>query len=362
MASLAGSRRVGAESHESLGQILAGAPTIQASRLVKRYANGVTAIDGVSLRAGAGEVVGIVGPNGAGKSTTLNVLATLIPPTDGDALVCGIPVGDHKAVRPLLGVALQEAGLDPLMTARDHFAVQGALYGLPRRETDRRRKELLDEFALGAVDDRPVGRFSGGMQRRLALALALLNDPSVVIFDEPTAGLDPGSKRAVWSCIERLRAATKTVIFSTHYLEEAQQLCDRVYLIFSGAVVIEGTPAEIRERGGRPRLAVVADGPREHADRFVAQLDHPSVAVARVDGDAPVKMEIELATTSGRTTEELLTRMREAGLAVREIHLTEPSLEDIFLRLAGESVATEALTGAPIESAARRIRGGRHWR
>src|SRR5208282_4735949 len=185
--------------------------------------------------------------------------ATLIRRTSGGAEICGVSVDAQQRVRKIIGVALQEAGLDPLMNANDHFDIQGSLYGIPRKDIAARRGRLLDRFELSAVAHRSVGLYSGGMQRRLALALALVSDPQVVIFDEPTSGLDPASRRVVWRCISELRDQNKTVVFSTHYLEEAQELCDRVYLIFDGQVVREGTPDTVRRAAGVALLQFTVD-------------------------------------------------------------------------------------------------------
>ena len=340
---------------------------VLAEDLVKRYPGGVEAVKGISLRACEGEIVGVVGPNGAGKSTTLSMLATLIRPTSGFARICGVSIDDQVRVRGLIGVALQEVGLDPLMTASEHLEVQGALCRMPSARVRERSTELLREFELATVAQRPAGLYSGGMQRRLSLALGLIGDPRVVILDEPTSGLDPASRRIVWRCIGDLRDRGTTVVFSTHYLEEAQQLCNRVYLIFNGRVVQEGPPEAVREAAGTAVLRVTVRGGSSRD--LTAALSRFAVAGAgdiqgevRLIGEEPATAELRLGADPNAVAGKVLSELRARGLEVTELRIAPPSLEDAFLAAAEDSPAEEALTGAPIETAIRTKRGGRHWR
>jgi ABC-2 type transport system ATP-binding protein len=179
---------------------------IKARHLKKRYAGSIDAVKDLSLGVHSGEIVAVVGPNGAGKSTALNMLATLVRPTSGNAWICGIPVTERAEIRPRVGVALQYAGLDPLMTVRRHFEVHSALYMIPRAKAESRTSDLADAFKLTTHMDRRAGVLSGGTQRRVSLALALIHEPDAIIFDEPTVGLDPNSRRDVWDLLTRLRA------------------------------------------------------------------------------------------------------------------------------------------------------------
>ena len=214
--------------------------------LGKEYPSGVVAASGIDIEVGKGEVVGVVGPNGAGKSTILKMVATLIAPTAGSASILDISIEEVARIRPLLGIALQDVGLDPLMTVAEHFEVQTALAAMRLGEVEARILKLTADFSLEPYLERPAGACSGGTQRRVALALALLGDPEVVIFDEPTAGLDPRARHAVWRIVEELRREGRAVLFSTQYLEEADQLSNRLYLIDQGRVVASGQPADLK--------------------------------------------------------------------------------------------------------------------
>jgi len=225
---------------------------VLAQDLVKTYqgrSGTVHAVRGVDLKVGTGEVFGFLGPNGAGKSTTVRMLTTLLTVTSGTARVAGVDVVRHPdAVRRLIGVALQEAGLDPRQTGRELLVLQARLFGLGARQAADRAAELLELVDLGAAADRRVKGYSGGMKRRLDLATALVHEPSVLFLDEPTSGLDPASRTTVWEEVRRINARGTTVFLTTQYLEEADQLCDRIAIIDGGLVVRQGTPAGLKEQ------------------------------------------------------------------------------------------------------------------
>jgi ABC-2 type transport system ATP-binding protein len=242
-------------------------PAVEAQGLVKRYrsrAGDVDAVRGVDLRVEAGEIFGFLGPNGAGKSTTVKMLTTLLSITEGSARVAGEDVGhDPDAVRRRIGVALQEAGLDPRQTGRELLVLQGRLFGLAPADAAARAEELLELVELTDAADRRIKSYSGGMKRRLDLASALVHEPDVLFLDEPTTGLDPASRVTVWDEVRRINERGTTVFLTTQYLEEADQLCDRLAIIDDGLIVREGTPArlkaDLRERLGLARDATLDD-------------------------------------------------------------------------------------------------------
>src|SRR3954471_6697237 len=217
---------------------------ITVNGLVREFKGGIRAVDGIDLQVAPGEIYGFLGPNGAGKSTTVLMLTTLLPPTAGRASVAGFDVATQgPEVRVRIGAALQEAALDNFLTGREHFDLQGGLHGMPRAERMRRADELLERVGLEEAADRKVGGYSGGMRRRLDLALALVHHPSILFLDEPTTGLDPQSRSALWEEVARLaRDDGVTVFLTTQYLEEADVLADRVGIIDRGKIVAEGTP------------------------------------------------------------------------------------------------------------------------
>jgi ABC-2 type transport system ATP-binding protein len=243
------------------------ATSVEAAGLVKTYrsrAGTVEAVRGVDLRVEAGEVFGFLGPNGAGKSTTVRMLTTLLTITAGTALVMGLDVARHPdAVRRRIGVALQEAGLDPRQTGRELLVLQGRLFDLPAGAASTRAEELLGLVELTEAADRPIKGYSGGMKRRLDLASALVHKPDVLFLDEPTTGLDPASRLTVWDELRRINERGTTVFLTTQYLEEADQLCDRLAIIDDGRIVRQGTPsqlkADLRERLGLARDVTLDD-------------------------------------------------------------------------------------------------------
>jgi ABC-2 type transport system ATP-binding protein len=314
---------------------------IVVEQLVREYRKGPRAVDGIDLEVAPGEIYGFLGPNGAGKSTTVHVLTTLLPPTSGTARVGGHDVVKQgPRVRSLIGVALQEAALDPLLTGRDHLRLQATLQGVRKDQRKARADDLLERVGLADAGDRKVSGYSGGMKRRLDLALALIHEPRVLFLDEPTTGLDPQSRTALWEEVARLRREDAVTVFlTTQYLEEADVLADRVGIIDHGRIVAEGTPAALKAEIGRPTVEVVpADA--EQRDRLadvlsrfgeLVQLSPSSVAV-RCGHD-----EYDLA--------EIVRALDAEGLHAANIQLHAPSLDDVFLEKTGrtlEGAAAEA--------------------
>src|SRR2546423_9774172 len=241
---------------------------IEVERLVREFRKGPRAVDGIDLEVAPGEIYGFLGPNGAGKSTTVHMLTTLLPPTSGTARVGGFDVvRDGPQVRMRIGAALQEAALDPFLTGREHMRLQTAMHGLPKAERAARGAELLQRVGLMEAADRRVAGYSGGMKRRLDLALALVHGPRILFLDEPTTGLDVQSRTALWDEVARLaRDDGVTVFLTTQYLEEADSLADRVGIIDHGHLVAEGTPAQLKAQIGQPTIeAVPADAEQRGA-------------------------------------------------------------------------------------------------
>jgi ABC-2 type transport system ATP-binding protein len=307
---------------------------IEAEGLVREFKNGPRAVDGIDLRVAPGEIYGFLGPNGAGKSTTVLMLTTLLPPTAGTARVAGFDiVHEGGEVRGAIGAALQEAALDPLLTGREHMRLQTALHGLPKAERSERSDELLARVGLSEAADRKVGQYSGGMKRRLDLALALAHRPRILFLDEPTTGLDVQSRTALWDEVAGLAKEGVTVFLTTQYLEEADALADRVGIIDHGRIVAEGTPAELKAEIGRPTVEAV---PHELDDQArVAEALRPfgEEAGATKRGGAAVRLEGGESQLA-----DVVRALDAAGLAIEQLQLHAPSLDDVFLAKTGRSL------------------------
>ena len=305
-------------------------PAIEVTGLEREFEGGIHAVDGVDLEVAEGEIYAFLGPNGAGKTTTVRMLTTLLRPTGGSARVVGHDVvADAAAVRRAIGVALQEAALDPLMTGRELLALQATLHGLIGDEAERRGTALLTRVGLSEAADRRVGTYSGGMRRRLDLASALVHEPRVLFLDEPTTGLDPVSRKAIWEEVEALNREGTTVFLTTQYLEEADQLADRVGIIARGKLVAEGTPASLKAEVGKPHLEIgLSEGSAEQAEQVCA-------AFGRHLPERDGKVLVEL---DGGATEvaKVVRALDEAGIAVESLDLVEPSLDDVFVATTGE--------------------------
>ncbi len=299
---------------------------------LQREFKGVTAVAGIDLEVAPGEVFGFLGPNGAGKTTTVRMLVTLLRPTGGRARVAGFDVADEAAeVRRRIGVALQEAALDPLMTGTELIELQAVLHGIAPRDVRARGAELIGRVGLEAAAERRVGTYSGGMRRRLDLAMALIHSPQVLFLDEPTTGLDPTSRLTLWDEVRRLRDEGTTVFLTTQYLEEADQLADRVAIIQSGRIVAEGTPAALKAEVGRPHLNITLAGEPDLAlARGVAARfgDHRPVA----DG---AHLSVALAGGAAEVA-PVVRALDDAGLLVASLELEQPTLDDVFLAKTGE--------------------------
>lgn len=316
---------------------------IVVENLVKRYRGDVLAVDGISFTVEPGEIFGFLGPNGAGKSTTVQVLTTLLMPTSGRVLVAGHDVvREPVAVRWAIGVALQDVGLDPLLTALEILELQARLFRMSARAARRRAAELVELVGLADTARRRIGTYSGGMRRRLDLALALVHNPRILFLDEPTTGLDPASRAEVWEEVRRLNGEGTTVFLTTQYLEEADRLAHQLAIIDHGKIVAEGTPAELKAGIGGEAISVAfaergdLERAREALARFADRIETAgnTLVVYRERAAAAVP--------------DLVRLLDEAGLAPESIMVAQPTLDDVFLRATGSRLAG----GVPGERAA----------
>ena len=304
---------------------------IEVRGLEKSFKGGVDAVRGVDLEVREGEVFGFLGPNGAGKTTTVRMLCTLLPITRGQARVAGHDVArEPAAVRRRIGVALQEIGLDPLQTARELLELQCGLYGMDGARAQARASELLELVGLTDAADRRTKTFSGGMKRRLDLATALVHSPSVLFLDEPTTGLDPASRATVWDEVKRINEAGTTVFLTTQYLEEADQLCDRLAIIDHGRIVAAGTPAELKSAMGHDVVTITLR-PESHAAARAAVGGLRGLEQVVEERDA-----LALYVDNGaERIAELVRLLDRADVTATALSVARPTLDDVFLKATG---------------------------
>jgi ABC-2 type transport system ATP-binding protein len=306
--------------------------SIEAHGLVREFKKGPRAVDGIDLNVDSGEIYGFLGPNGAGKSTTVHMLTTLLPPTAGTARVAGYDVvKEGPKVRRAIGAALQEAALDPFLTGREHLRLQTAMHGITGEERRRRSDELLERVGLSEAADRKVNGYSGGMKRRLDLALALVHRPRILFLDEPTTGLDPQSRNALWMEVGRLaKEEGVTVFLTTQYLEEADVLADRVGIIDHGQIVAEGTPEELKAEIACSTVEAVPSNPEERGavaavlERFGDQ----------TTGFGPGSIAVQLRSADGDLA-EIVRALDAGGVHIAHLQIHEPTLDDVFLAKTG---------------------------
>lgn len=312
-------------------------PTIEARGLTKHFGDHA-AVDRLSFSVAPGEIFGLLGRNGSGKTTTVRMLTTLLRPTSGTGSIAGFDIAEQPHdVRRSSGVTLQEAALDPKMTGREHLNLIGRLSLFGKRAAAARSTDLLEAFGLGPAAERPIATYSGGMQRRLDIATALFSQPLVLFLDEPTTGLDPQSRRLLWDEIRGLRAEGSTVLLTTQYLEEADQLADRIGVIDGGRLIAGGTPQELRAAHGLRTITI----PGEHHLAALAATVSTGSVTAR-DGLLYIEVRPEASI------DEALTRIRSVAGTLEDVAVTKSSLEDVFVQL----------TGLEINSASTRVKEG----
>ncbi len=330
--------------------------SVIAENLVKTYQNGeVRALDGLSLEIEEGTVLSVLGPNGSGKTTTVRVLATLLKPDSGRAMVGGIDVVKNpKAVREIIGLSGQYAAVDETLTGWDNLVMFGRLYHLSSQAANARAEELLEQFSLADDAKRPIKTFSGGMRRRLDLAASLIIRPKVLFLDEPTTGLDPRGRMEMWKVIEGLVKDGVTLLLTTQYLEEADQLADEIAVIDRGRVIARGTSDQLKTQVGGERLElIVAEGDiaraREIADRVGGTTSTVDAGLRKIS--TPV-------TTGGEALVGLLRELDSAKIHPLDIALKRPSLDDVFMSLTGHA-AEEVVEAGSNEKSKSKKRGGK---
>jgi ABC-2 type transport system ATP-binding protein len=305
---------------------------------LRKHYGDVQALDGVSFQVREGEVFGLLGPNGAGKSTTVRVLVTLTDADDGAASILGHDVRrEQNAVRRLIGYVPQDSGVDQFGTGRENLMLQGRVQGMGGRALRARTAELLDLVGIADAADRIVKNYSGGMRRRLDVALGLIHRPRVLFLDEPTTGLDPEARVAMWAEVSRLaEAESLTILLTTHYLEEADQLADRLAIVSQGKVVVEGTPAELKAglRGDAVHVEL-QNGAVEEAQRVLAAVG------ARPEQVLDGRTIISRVENGGRALPGIMSALESAGIAVASVSLSRPSLDDVYLHFTGRDFTSE---------------------
>ena len=317
-------------------------PAIEAIDLVKRFGDHL-AVDGVSFSVPQGTVLGLLGPNGAGKTTTVRMMTTLSEPTAGTARVAGYDVRTHPAmVRANMGLTGQAATVDELLTGRENIRMIGALYGIGRRDVARLGDELLERFSIADAAGRPVKSYSGGMRRRIDLAVSLIAAPPVLFLDEPTTGLDPRSRIDLWDVLRELVSGGTTLLLTTQYLEEADQLADDIVVMDRGRIIAKGTPWQLKQQAGNASLVVTVS----HAEDLPAARELMAKAGAEVHVDAGAR-QLTAAADGIADMTRVAGWLQDSGVDIDDIGLSRPSLDDVFLSLTGRRAEDDAEEGQP---------------
>jgi ABC-2 type transport system ATP-binding protein len=318
------------------------ANAIEVLDLVKVYAGDTRAVDGITFQVAPGELFGFLGPNGAGKTTTIRILATLLQATSGTARVAGFDVAAQPhAVRKHLGLAMQTPTLDAFSTGRETLELAGRLHRMPSREIKQRADELLELMGLTPVAKKLTGTYSGGMKRRLDLASALMHHPDVLILDEPTEGLDPQSRVALWEELERISQTGTTMLLTTHYMEEADRLCSRLAIIDNGRIVVDGSPTELKRNVGADTVVLQLE--RVDAERTLAGVRRLLEGVLEPEAVSEHPSGVSLAVANASAAiPTLLRRLDGDGLTITGLQMRQPSLDDVFMKYTGRHIRTEA--------------------
>jgi ABC-type multidrug transport system ATPase subunit len=322
------------------------------------YGDGTRALAGISFAAEAGEIFGLLGPNGSGKTTAVRIFVTLLQATSGAARVAGYDVGrDRGRVRQLIGYAGQYAGVDQDLTVMENLILSGRLHGLSESQTRERSDELIERLGLGGVAGQRAGRLSGGMRRRLDLAQAMVHRPTALFLDEPTTGLDPQARNALWEELRALSADGTTILLTTQYLEEADRLCGRVAILDRGRILTLGTPTALKDAAGEDRVTLTLAEPGDPDQRALAQrvaAQVPGVVKVR-DGQDEVTLQLR---ASGDALLELIRRLDLEGVDVARLRLAPTTLDDVFVAYTGESPRSEVESGRRPSSVFAAIHGG----
>ena len=333
---------------------------VEVRDLAKVYPDGTRAVSGIDFSVRRGDFFGFLGPNGAGKTTTMKILSTLLRKTSGVATVAGYDVdSDARSVRKSIGFAMQEVGLDDLSSGRDFLVLQGVLYGLSRREARSRATELLDLVGLTPVAGRRVGTYSGGMRRRIDLIGALMHSPPLLFLDEPTVGLDPQSRIAMWDHLNGLNGQGVTILLTTQMMDEADRLCRKIAIIDRGEIVAEGSPQSLKAEVGGDVVSLTLDG-SDHvgstgeADRAEQLLQERAYvdAVNRVDGTISITVKDGSAAVP-----DVVRLLHENQVPVAGLSVTSPTLDDVFLKYTGRTIRSEEATGDEVGQMLRPMMG-----
>jgi ABC-2 type transport system ATP-binding protein len=319
-------------------------PIIEVEDLVKVYGKDTRAVDGISFSVPTGELFGFLGPNGAGKTTTIRILATLLEPTDGTARVAGFDVTKESAeVRKRLGLAQQTPALDAFSTGRETLELAGILQRMPRAEVKKRADELLELLGLTAVATKLTGQYSGGMKRRLDLGSALMHQPPVLILDEPTEGLDPQSRTALWEELERISRAGTTMMLTTHYMEEADRLCDRLAIIDNGKIVVDGSPRELKASIGADTVILQLGSTNGNLETLQASVRRLLDDMVEADGVSPHPEGVTLSVpNASAAVPAMLRKLDSEGIPIAGLQMSQPSLDTVFLKYTGRHIREEA--------------------
>jgi ABC-2 type transport system ATP-binding protein len=317
---------------------------IEVQDLVKVYAGDTRAVDGISFSIATGELFGFLGPNGAGKTTTIRILATLLEPTAGIARLAGFDVTKHPAeVRKRLGLAQQTPALDAFSTGRETLELAGILQRMPRADVKRRADELLELLGLASVAKKLTGTYSGGMKRRLDLGSALMHQPPVLILDEPTEGLDPQSRTALWEELERISRSGTTMLLTTHYMEEADRLCSRLAIIDNGKIVVDGTPRELKASIGADTVVLQLASTNGDLENLRASVRRLLADMVETDGVSPHPDGVTLSVpNASAAVPAMLRRLDGEGIPIAGLQMSQPSLDTVFLKYTGRHIREEA--------------------